>query len=326
MKGLLLLALLATAASGYDKEGGAPSLSTAVVAAPVPSTAAASGAPFAAIVPAEAGAPAPPPSARPRLTFGRAQILGSQNYLGSSNVLEANVSSWSVRTSFRDYESGGSSSTYYTFSGRAGWTDGSVSIGLVGEFTPRNQGYRSRAFGADLGWAWCPAGKPGAVKRVSLVASVVRLSHSTDLPTKPNRAVVTSDIGQSDLAASAGATVWSVSLSAGVKKSVYNLDGADLTQSTSRVLTLSNFDAVVTGLPQDEWWLRASIEDARWGLTPSLAWTRTVYKAAQSPTTAVQAGLTEDFGGWNATAFYGRLSESGRDDRAYAGLGAGLSF
>jgi hypothetical protein len=326
VRALLLLALLAPAASAFDKEGGAPSLSTAVIAAPVPSSATVSAAPFAAVVPAEAGVSAPPPSARTRLRFGRAQLFGSRSYVGSSNIVEANVSSWSVRTGLRDYTGAGSTGTYYTISGRAGWTDGSLSAGIIGEFTPRSAGYRSRAFGADLGWAWRPAGKIGAVKRVSLVGSVVRMSHSTDLPTKTNVPVVSSDIGQSDLAASAGVTVWNASLSAGFKKSVYNLDGADLTQSTSRVLTLTNFDPVVTGLPQDEWWLRASFENVRWGLTPSVAWTRTVYKVAQPPTSAGQAGLTEDFGRWSATAFYARLSESGRADSKYVGFGAYVKF
>ena len=326
MRTLLLLALLVPAASAFDKEGGAPSLSTAVIVAPVPSTATASAAPFAAVVPAEAGAPLPAPSARTSLRFGRAQLFGSKSYVGSSNIVEANVSSWSVRTSLRDYSGGGSTGTYYTLAGRTGWTDGSLSVGVIGEFTPRTGGYRSRAFGADLGWAWRPAGSVGIVKRVALVGSVVRMSHSTDLPTKNNQPVVSSDIGQSDLAASAGVTVWNASLSAGFKKSVYNLDGADLTQSTSRVLTLSNFDPVVTGLPQDEWWLRASFENLRWGLTPSFAWTRTVYKVAQPPTSAGQAGLTQDFGRWSATAFYARLSERGRADSKYVGFGAYMKF
>lgn len=322
----LILLAAAAPASAYDKEGGAPSLSTAVVAVPVASTAAPSAAPFAAVVPAEAGAPAPAPSAPPRLRFGRAQIVGSQGYLGSSNFLEASVSSWSLRTSFRDYETGGSTGPFYTVAGRLGWTDGSLSLGGVGEFTPRNQGYRARAFGADLGWAWRPAGKAGLVKRVAVLGSLVRFSHSTDLPTRSRQPVVSSDIGQTDLSASAGLTLWRASFSAGVKKSVYNQQGGDLAQSTSRALTLSNFDAVVTGFPQDEWWLRASLENAVRRLTPSVAWTRTVYKSSQRPTVAAQAGLTGDFGRWTVTAFYGRLSESGQADRGYAGFGASLKF
>ncbi len=72
------------------------------------------------------------------------------------------------------------------------------------------------------------------MKRVAFLGSVVRISHSTDLPAVKNQPPGTSDIGQSDLAASVGATVWNTSFSAGFKKSVYNLDGADLAQSTSR--------------------------------------------------------------------------------------------
>jgi hypothetical protein len=326
MRVLLLLALVAGSASAYDKEGGAPVLSTATLAVPIASTAAPSAAPFAAAVPSEAGTPAPGPASRSQVRAGYAQIFGSHDYVGASALVEASVSSWSVRTGFREYESGSSTGPFLTLSGRGGWTDGRLSVGIIGEVTPSNQGYRSRAFGADLGWAWRPAGKPGPVKRVAILGSVVRTSHSSDLPATKNLPATTSDIGQSDIAGSASVTVRKASFSAGFKKSVYNLDGADLTQSTSRVLTLSNFDAVVTGLPQDEYWLRASWDDVGLGLSPSVAWTKTNYKVLQAPSAAVQAGLTRDFARWSASAFYGRLSERGQADRAYAGFGANLKF
>jgi hypothetical protein len=246
--------------------------------------------------------------------------------VGSSNLLEAAVSSWSVRAGYRDYSLGGSTGTFYTFSGRGGWTDGRISVGVLGEVTPRNAGYASRAFGGDFGWGWRPPARKGAVKRVELGVSLVRFSHSTDLSATGGQPVQTVDVGQSDLAASAGVGVWNASFSAGVKKSVYNLDGSDLAKSTSRVLTLSNFDAVVSGFPQDEWWLRASFDRVLWGLTPSASWTRTVYKNGQRPTVAAQAGLAREFRRWGASAFYGRLSEPGQADRSFAGLGAEAKF
>ncbi len=299
---LLLLALLAPAASARENEG-APASSTATLAA------------------------APVPSPGPELRAGRVQVFGSQDYLGSTNFLDASVSSWSAHLGFRDYKIGSSTGTFYTFSGRAGWSGRRLFGGVSGEFTPRSQGYRSRAFGADLGWAWRPPAREGAVRVVALRGSVERISHSTDLPTTKNQPVAITDLGQSDVAGNAGVIVWNASFAAGFKKSVYNLDGADLTQTTSRVLVLTNFDPVVAGLPQDEWWLRASLEKVLWGLTPKISWTRTTYKAdTQRPTVAAQAGLSRDFDGWGLSAFYARLSEGGRTDRQFAGVGADVKL
>lgn len=327
MTPLAALAVAAsTAAAVVSSAPATVAVSTPVAAVEVSTPAVAVSTPVVAVAtPTVAASPSAPLAVG--LDLGRVQVYGSGSYAGTETYADATRGSWSLGGRYDEYEIGKATATYRRISGRAAWSRDGTAYALEGGVVPRAQAYRARWFGADADWSWPLNAPTGARPRaVSLGASARRTGHSTDQPTTKAGVISTQDLGETDLTARGGVSGLGLSLAASVRRSVYNRQGSTLAQTPAKMLPLAGFDAYATGLPQDEWSWSLRAPEVRWGLTPSVAWTRTVYKGGQAPTTAAQFELDARWRRLRARLFEGLLSGARATQKSFFGFGAELDL
>src|SRR3569832_1973602 len=96
-------------------------------------------------------------SASAAVSVGADQTFGTHNYRGTkANASIDLTDSIYITPTFSTYRTDDSSGSYYQGGLRVGYELGPMSLGLMGAFVPKNDGYKQNSFGADLTFSLAP--------------------------------------------------------------------------------------------------------------------------------------------------------------------------
>jgi hypothetical protein len=287
------------------------------------------------------------------ISVGAQETLGTHNYRGTKANASIDIGdSWYVTPTFSTYRTDDSSGSYYQGGLRVGYELGPLSLGVMGAFVPKNDGYKQNSVGADLTFSLAPghtkhghrmAGPASqsnetygyGLAGVDLGGSVMHVTHSDDYAAngtsgealrrqgalRANRFTV----GETDLAAFAGLKFLITEISASVSKSLYdkNLDNNMVRESP--FMPLGEFSAVEAGFPESSY-----NGKVKWTMIPFVkpyvSFTHTNFKLGSKPSNATEAGVNVGLDMLNVKGAYGHYSQSGFFARDYFSLGASLNF
>ncbi|HXT01364.1 MAG TPA: hypothetical protein VN915_11860 [Elusimicrobiota bacterium] len=287
------------------------------------------------------------------VSVGADQTFGTSNYRGTKANASIDLSdSWYVSPTFSTYRTDNSSGSYYQGGLRVGYELGPLSLGLMGAFVPKNDGYRQNSVGADLTFSLAPghtkhghrmAGPASesnetygyGLAGVDLGGSVVHVTHSDDFKANgtsgdalrqqgaPRANAFT--VGETDLTAFAGLKFLITEISASVSKSLYDKDLDNNRVRESPFMPMGEFAAIESGFPESSY--NGKI---KWTMLPFVkpyvSFTHTNFKLGSAPSNATEAGVNVGLDMLNVKGAYGHYGQNGFTARNYFTLGASLNF
>lgn len=287
------------------------------------------------------------------ISVGADQTFGTHNYRGTKANASIDLSdSLYLTPTFSTYRTDDSSGSYYQGGLRVGYEVGPLSLGVMGAFVPKNDGYKQNSVGADLTFSLAPghtkhghrmAGPASennetygyGLAGVDLGGSVVHTTHSDDYTAngtsgealrqqgvlRANRFTV----GETDLTAFAGLKFLVTEISASVSKSVYDKSLDNNLTRESPYRPMGDFMAIESGFPESNYSAKV-----KWTMLPFVkpyvAFTHTNFKLGAAPSNATEAGLNVGLDMLNVKAAYGHYGQNGFIARNYFNIGASLNF
>lgn len=254
---------------------------------------------------------------------------GSGGYRARSGYVQAGRD-WRLRASYSGYEYDGSTSTTHTGTLRASYQGEHLNAGVHASLTPLSQEYRSRGWGAELGWLFTPGDEDEEawIDEWELGAYWSQTRHQqTVLATPANpvqRELVTN---QNDLGGSLSFTAGVATLSMDGYTVFYDQDNfAAINTGARNRPRLAAAADLVNSFPQDGQSARLDLELAEWAV-PYLAASRTSYVTLITPASwTVGGGLAARLGDIGIEAGFERNRQAGSDDQRYWSLGGSLRF
>lgn len=254
---------------------------------------------------------------------------GSGGYRARSGYVQAGRD-WRLRASYSGYEYDGSTSTTHTGTLRASYQGEHLNAGVHASLTPLSQEYRSRGWGAELGWLFTPGDEDEEawIDEWELGAYWSQTRHQqTVLATPANpvqRELVTN---QNDLGGSLSFTAGVATLSMDGYTVFYDQDNfAAINIGARNRPRLAAAADLVNSFPQDGQSARLDLELAEWAV-PYLAASRTSYVTLITPASwTVGGGLAVRLGDIGIEAGFERNRQAGSDDQRYWSLGGSLRF
>lgn len=254
---------------------------------------------------------------------------GSGGYRARTGYIQAGRD-WKLRATYSGYEYDGSTSTTHTGTLRASYQGEHLSFGAHASLTPLAQEYRSRGWGADLGWLFTPGDEDEDAWidewDVGVFWSQTR-HQQTVLATPANPVQREIIINQNDVGGSVSVTTWRLTLSADGYTSFYDQDnfGAINVGARNRPRLAAAAD-LVNSFPQDGQSGRLDVELTDW-LVPYVAVSRTSYVTLRTAASwSLGGGLSARLGDIGIEAGFERNRQAGSDDQRYWSLGGSLRF
>lgn len=283
---------------------------------------------LAAATPAAAqDAPADPP-ARPFKVGGKFSG-GTGGYRSKSGYAQYGAA-WKLRAGFSSYDYDGSSVPVRTGTLRLSYQGEHLSFGVNGSATPLVEEYRSRGWGAELGWLFTPgdADADALIDEWDIGAWWAQTRHHQSIPATPalpvQRELI---INQHDLGGSLSVTAGVVTLSVDGYTTLYDQDNFAAVVAASRVRPrLANAADLVNGFPSNGQSARLDVEAASWAV-PYVSASRTDYELArQAVSTTVGGGVSFKYDRFGLDLGYEVSRQAGSPDAKYASAGASVRF
>lgn len=287
------------------------------------------------------------------ISVGADQTFGTQNYRGTkANASIDLTDSLYITPTFTTYRTDNSSGSLYQGSLRVGYEVGPLSLGVMGAFVPKNDGYKQNSIGADLTFSLSPghtkhghrmAGPASqsnetygyGLAGVDLGGSAVHVTHSDDytangtsgdaLRQQGLRRANRFTVGETDLTAFAGLKFLITEISASVSKSVYDKSLDNNLVRESPFMPMGDFAAIESGFPESSY-----SGKVKWTMLPFIkpyvAFTHTNFKLGSAPSNATEVGVNVGLDMLNVKGSYGHYGQNGFTARNYFTLGASLNF
>lgn len=254
---------------------------------------------------------------------------GSGGYRGRTGYVQAGRE-WKLRATYSGYDYDGSTSTTHTGTLRASYQGEHLNAGVHASVTPLSQEYRSRGWGAELGWLFTPGDEDEAawIDEWDVGAYWSQTRHQqTVLATPANPVQREIIVNQNDVGGAVSATAWLVTLSLDGYTSFYdqgNFGGINAgARNRPRLAAAAD---LVNSFPQDGQSARLDFELARWAV-PYLSASRTSYVTVREPASwTVGGGVSLRLGDVGLEASFERNRQAGSDDQRYWSLGGSLRF
>jgi hypothetical protein len=286
------------------------------------------------------------------ITGSVGQSFGTDNYRGTKATASLDIGdSLYVSPSLSTYRTDSSSGSYYDVGLRVGYDIGPLSLGVQGSVVPKHDGYKQDSFGGDVTFSLAPGGtKHGrrmagpdshsnqtfgyGLAGVDVGVSANHTTHTDDFLASGSSAAglraagaarsTAYKLGQTDLAAFAGAKFLIAEVSAQVTKTVYD-KSLDSTIRESPFLSLTGVNAVQAGFPKLSYNVSAKVSTLPL-VHPYVSYTRTEFELNTGHSNSAEVGAVVGLNMLSVKASYTHYTQTGYKDNNYASVGAGLNF
>ena len=260
------------------------------------------------------------------------ETLGSGQYYGTSDYVDAGTETLDFKPSFSSYHSASSSGTYNTYSLDVNYNVADYTLTLTGGLTPTVNDYNDYSAGGEVAREFNPGDK-GFFKRVDLGGGVLQTIHGQKVTVPAIRAGTfsipastgTIHIQQFDAQGNISVTIPDATLSLNLTKSVYDRDVARLAVRAASVTKLAGLNQTIQGFPDNHASLKAELE--LWDdVTPYVSYSYTSFKAQEPIAVGYTVGSLFRWGGLRLDGSYQRFAQRGAADIDYYSLGASYRF
>lgn len=272
---------------------------------------------------------------------GLGQSFGHAGYVATSGFVEiGRDDGLYAKPSFSSYHSDYLKSTK-TYGLRAGYADKHLDIGVEGAVTPKVDGFRSNSLGADATFSLFPgqgsrrsalkeaSGKASSgLLRVDLGGGIRLINYKEDTAAAARRgrgAGHELDLGQTDLSAFGGASIFIVDANVEVTQSFYSKTPDQMSRRLEESAGIGANPAIF-GFPDTAATARVAVRLMPL-LRPFAQYTHTTYKLHQPASRAYRLGAKTDLMMVQAQGYYEIYDPgNGADKQGYYGLSVGLKF
>lgn len=267
--------------------------------------------------------------APPLWRLGGRYTAGSGGYVGRSGYVQAGRE-WKLRAGYSGYEFDGSTQTTHTGTLRASYQGEHLSFGVNGSFTPLAQEYRSRGWGADLGWLFAPGDEDedALVDEVDVGVWWSGTRHQqTVLATRASPVQREVIVNQNDVGGAVAVTVGRATLGVDGYTALYDQDNFGAVNAVARNRPrLAAAADLVNSFPQDGQSVRLDVEATDWAV-PYVAAARTSFVTLRTAASwSLSAGVALRHGLWGLDLGWERSQQAGGEDQRYLSAGGSVRF